>query len=146
MIPFLLWGCLGFGLLYGFRYGVRRDKELTTDELVEINPAFRRTRLKHQLFGSLWALFTVVGFIGFDSWYNNGRLISPAVAGMTFASIAVFEGFFAARTGIYSVSERWRERYVYESGDRIKHLGKLQGSISLVVCLIGFVTAYLLPH
>jgi len=145
LIQMLGWGVLGICLIYGFRYAVRNDKELTTEEVVAIAPAAAQIRWDHQVLGSLWALGSIVGLLSFDWWFNHGQGISPPIIGLALTSVAIFDGFFAERTGIYPVSDRLRFRYVYDNGPRIKRLGKIQKRMSVAVWCVGFSLTYLLP-
>lgn len=145
LIQMLGWGLLGLGLLYGFQYPLRKDKELTTEEVIAIAPEAAQIRWDHQVLGTLWALASLPGLFSFDWWLNHGQGISPPILGLGLVSIAIFEGSFAERTGIYSVSNRLGFRYMYDNGSRIKQLGKIQKRVSIVVVCIGLSVAYLLP-
>jgi hypothetical protein len=136
------WGIWGLCLIYGFRFAVRKDKPLTTDEAIALTPDAAELRWHHQVLGSAWTIGSLVGLIGFDRWFTQGQFIHPAVLGIAFASVAAFDGFFAARTGIYSVSDRWRFRYVVDTGARLRQLGKLQGWLSVATCFVGILVAY----
>ncbi|HTP09211.1 MAG TPA: hypothetical protein VMP08_13235 [Anaerolineae bacterium] len=144
VFDFILLVLLGFISLYFPRFFLRRYKNLSSSELRDVAGLATMVRLypwKQVLFASVSGvvLFTI------------GTLLWPIVGtrvyflfGVWVALLGMFDGWFAAKTGIYPTPEKIGYFYVVGDGEYDRKLGKIHLWVGVTVAVVIIVWAILL--
>lgn len=124
------------------RFGLRRQKCLTNDELIEQYPQYAWVKFEYPLLG----IFTVGSIFIFGALIaskdQTGGRLWILIAGFSLSSMNFLESILALTTGLYSASTRSRFYYVYDSDKKLTWLAKLQLCMAMMT-VIGSVFAYI---
>jgi hypothetical protein len=113
-----------------------RKPSLSGEELAQKEPRLSWVRRGYPVRMVLWiALMAIIHF-------GVGKVLEPMVGDQVFnlfgsfvATLACFDGLFAIRTGVYSVSTKVSYRYVYENSKYLRRVAVFQIVCSLALIL-----------